>query len=112
MDITQGESKDGPGFTRLKGGGDLVVSVDGTGIGAFNGFAVRVKLVVAYMVGKRFARGVEKQGYPANMMFRRVRVRHLFAQPHRHLKHFICFDRIRALDDRDMFLDFPISFLK
>ena len=112
MDITQGKSEDGPGFTRLKGGGHLVVGIDGTGIGAFNGFAVRVKLVVAYMVGKRFARGVEKQGDPANVMFRRVRMRHLFAQPHCHLEHFICFDRIGALNDGDMFLDFPIGFLK
>jgi len=78
-------------------------------VGALNGIAMRVEAAESDLVNEFFVIRLEKKLNPADMMFRGIGMRDLFAHRDGYQCSLIRLDRIRAFDDRDMLLLFPIG---
>lgn len=88
-----------------------MVSVDRTSVWPFDRRAVGIELVVSNVVWEFFSIRMEIDRYPTNVVFGGIGMSDFFAKSNLNLEHLICIHCIRALDDWDMFLCFPIGFL-
>jgi hypothetical protein len=88
-----------------------MVRVDRTGVWPLDRRAMRVELVVPNMVREFLPFRMEIERYPTNVMFSGIGVSDLFAHSNFDLKHLVRIYFVRTLDNRNMFLCFPIGFL-